>query len=126
MTRSKSVNSVLPKENSALSLKGVSDEKIKTPSKSSSKSNLASDKTPVTHFCTPRKINGTKGNGNSRTPMKRYLSERVLSTPECFSAVQMETPRGKQDTLGLDEQTVCEGENSNLTVGIRVRPLNLK
>ncbi|XP_043274427.1 kinesin-like protein KIF14 isoform X2 [Venturia canescens] len=125
MTRSKS-SSTLQRENSGLYSK--SDDRMKTPLKSGSKSSSTVDKTPVTHFCTPRGIGSSRQNGNSRTPLKRYFSDHVLSqaTPECFNAVHMETPKGKQDATGVEEQTVCEGENSNLTVGVRVRPLSFK
>ncbi|XP_015604060.1 kinesin-like protein KIF16B isoform X3 [Cephus cinctus] len=98
-----------------------SEEKLKTPSKSNLHTRLSSDKTPVTHFCTPRRV----APSNARTPMKRYFSDHSLtqSTPECFNQVQVETPRRE---IFVEEQTICDGENSNLTVGIRVRPLNLR
>ncbi|XP_032677493.1 kinesin-like protein KIF14 isoform X2 [Odontomachus brunneus] len=38
----------------------------------------------------------------------------------------METPGTKIDDIVVAEQTMYEGENSNLTVGIRIRPLNSK
>ncbi|KAF7996954.1 hypothetical protein HCN44_002600 [Aphidius gifuensis] len=127
-----------------LSRKSMSDEKLKTPSSKQkiSSSRLSNDKTPVTHFCSTTKnknsikktttgittttTTSTNIGGSFRTP-KRFFSDHITaqSTPECFGNVQIETPRGKSDH-GVDEQTICEGESSNLTVGIRVRPMSLK
>lgn len=39
--------------------------------------------------------------------------------------VQFETPRLKKDNPP-EEMTICEGESSNLTVGVRVRPMSMK
>lgn len=65
---------------------------------------------------------------SNKTPIKRYFSDNVLSqaTPDCFNVVQVETPSSKSNEIDIEDQTVYEEENTNLTVGIRVRPLNTK
>jgi hypothetical protein len=104
-----------------------SEEALKIVNKNTSNSRLSGSKTPVTHFCTTKNIlNSRSGTSSSRKPIKRYFSDNTLSqTPDCFNFVHLETPRAKVDN-GIEEQTVYEGENSNLTVGIRVRPLSFK
>ncbi|XP_069697574.1 kinesin-like protein KIF14 [Periplaneta americana] len=100
------------------------------------------DRTPVTHFCTPRRSGSghpdeyikSKQHGKQasdqtmRTPLKRFNSEvnlhKPLATPDCFSKVHMETPRNKVESEGVPG--LLGEETSNLTVGIRVRPLSLK
>ncbi|XP_015510828.1 kinesin-like protein KIF14 isoform X1 [Neodiprion lecontei] len=133
LIRSKSVT-MLQKEEPSLSAKSSSEERLKTPMRITSNPRLSADRTPVTHFCTPKRVTanerGSKTNIfsiTSKTPVKRYFSNHnpPAATPDCFNLVQMETPRTRQD-LGADEQTMCEGEQSNLTVGVRVRPLNFK
>ncbi|XP_046414438.1 kinesin-like protein KIF14 isoform X3 [Neodiprion fabricii] len=133
LIRSKSVT-MLQKEEPSLSAKSSSEERLKTPMRIASNPRLSADRTPVTHFCTPKRVTanerGSKTNIfsiTSKTPVKRYFSNHnpPAATPDCFNLVQMETPRTRQD-LGADEQTMCEGEQSNLTVGVRVRPLNFK
>lgn len=131
--RSKSMTT-LQKIDAKLSRKSLSDEKLKTPSsKTRITPRLSNDKTPVTHFCSTTKrpsstAKATNGLGGSsfRTP-KRFFSDHITaqSTPECFGSVHFETPRTKVEN-GTDEQTICEGESSNLTVAIRVRPMNIK
>ncbi|XP_020708303.2 kinesin-like protein KIF14 isoform X2 [Athalia rosae] len=125
---------MLQKEDPVLSAKSLSEERLKMPMKMESNSRLSADKTPVTHFCTPRRISGnekiSKTNNmvlTSKTPIKRYFSDHnpPAATPDCFNVVQMETPKSRQD-LAVDERTMCEGEQSNLTVGIRIRPLTFK
>lgn len=111
----------------------IANDKCKSSTKVAS---VMNEKAPTTHFCTPKQYkprtvaSGTKINilPLNRTPIKRYFSDNVLSqaTPDCFSVVQVETPSVKTNDVGAEDQTVCEGENSNLTVGIRVRPLNAK
>ncbi|XP_048508328.1 kinesin-like protein KIF14 isoform X3 [Athalia rosae] len=133
LIRSKSAT-MLQKEDPVLSAKSLSEERLKMPMKMESNSRLSADKTPVTHFCTPRRISGnekiSKTNNmvlTSKTPIKRYFSDHnpPAATPDCFNVVQMETPKSRQD-LAVDERTMCEGEQSNLTVGIRIRPLTFK
>lgn len=54
--------------------------------------------------------------------------ESVTKTPECFSKVTLETPRSSQK-LSTDQgesKTKENGEISNLTVAVRVRPMNTK
>ncbi|KAG8238486.1 hypothetical protein J437_LFUL004949 [Ladona fulva] len=57
------------------------------------------------------------------------------ATPECFDVVHLETPRKTMDELTSADcpdwlsqvgETSTEGETSNLTVGVRVRPLNAR
>ncbi|XP_050600740.1 kinesin-like protein KIF14 isoform X2 [Bombus affinis] len=113
----------------------TSDSKYKTSTKTVSTTSL-NEKTSTMHSCTPKqyKIHTTTSNSkinilpSNKTPVKRYFSDNILSqaTPDCFNVVQVETPCGKSNDIGIEDQTVCEGENSNLTVGIRVRPLNTK
>ncbi|XP_014214320.1 kinesin-like protein KIF14 isoform X2 [Copidosoma floridanum] len=102
------------------------NERLKV-NKNGSNPRLSGEKIPVTHFCTPKNVSSTKSCTNSaRKPMKRFLSDNVLpQTPDCYNSVHLETPKAKFEN-GIEEQTVCEGENSNLNVGIRVRPLNYK
>ncbi|XP_033325976.2 kinesin family member nebbish [Megalopta genalis] len=95
-----------------------------------------SDKTPTVHFCTPKQYKARTAAINTKinippvnkTPVKRYFSDDILSeaTPDCFSIVQVETPCAKSNEVCIEDQTVFEGENSNLIVGIRIRPLNAK
>ncbi|XP_015113869.1 kinesin-like protein KIF14 isoform X2 [Diachasma alloeum] len=84
----------------------------------------SSDKTP-TYFCTPshpQKSTSTP----FRTPVRRFFTDpSAQSTPDCFGPVQLETPRAKRENP-LEEMTICEGETSNLTVGVRVRPMSLR
>ncbi|XP_050475885.1 kinesin-like protein KIF14 isoform X1 [Bombus huntii] len=113
----------------------ASDSKYKTSTKTMSTTSL-NEKTLTMHSCTPKqyKIHTTTSNSKinilppNKTPVKRYFSDNILSqaTPDCFNVVQVETPCGKSNDIGIEDQTVYEGENSNLTVGIRVRPLNTK
>lgn len=110
----------------------MSNEKLKTPVKSKF---INSDKTTAMQFGTPKysRITNTPSANSkcnilpaTRTPLKRYFSDHTLpqSTPDCFSTVHLETPSHKIDDVV--EQTIYEGESSNLTVGIRIRPLNSK
>ncbi|KAI4490975.1 hypothetical protein M0802_010551 [Mischocyttarus mexicanus] len=106
----------------------------KTPVKTESTSRLSDSKVASGNLNTPKQHKtcltprNTKMNALSttKTPTKKYFSDHNLSqaTPDCFSRVQLETPSIKFNDIGIDEG--IEGENSNLTVGIRVRPLNLK
>ncbi|XP_035740888.1 kinesin-like protein KIF14 isoform X2 [Vespa mandarinia] len=112
----------------------ISGNIMKTPLKTESVSRLSDNKAVPGYLCTPKQQKtcltprNTKMNvlSSSKTPTKRYFSDQNLSqaTPDCFSKVQLETPSVKFNDNGMDE--AIEGENSNLTVGIRVRPLNLK
>jgi hypothetical protein len=103
------------------------------------------ERTPISHYCTPRH----RGSGqlssddhskiklqprkelpdqNHRTRLKRFFSEanlhQVSATPDCFSKVHMETPRNKVEPEDLP--VYLGDETSNLTVGVRVRPLNIR
>uniref|UniRef100_A0ABD2W0C7 Kinesin motor domain-containing protein n=1 Tax=Trichogramma kaykai TaxID=54128 RepID=A0ABD2W0C7_9HYME len=110
---------------SATSTKFPSDEKLKSSNKNTSNPRLSGDKTPVTHFCTPKNYHPRSASNSALKP-KRYFSETTLpQTPDCYNPVHLETPRAKTENT-MEEQTVAEGENSNLTVGIRVRPLSFK
>ena len=76
-------------------------------------------------FFSGKSVNEQRSNSHKK-PIKRFFSENNLpQTPDCFNSVQLETPRAK-NYQNVDEQTVYEGESSNLTVGIRVRPLSFK
>ncbi|KAJ8680905.1 hypothetical protein QAD02_016692 [Eretmocerus hayati] len=106
------------------SSKFTSEERLKMQ-KTPSNSRLSGDKTPVTHFCTPKNVVNPRS-GSARKTVKRCLADNTLpQTPDCFNSVHLETPRAKVENA-VDDQTVYEGENSNLTVGIRVRPLSFK
>ncbi|XP_014233290.1 kinesin-like protein KIF14 isoform X2 [Trichogramma pretiosum] len=110
---------------SATSTKFPSDEKLKSSNKNTSNPRLSGDKTPVTHFCTPKNYHPRSASNSALKP-KRYFSETTLpQTPDCYNPVHLETPRAKTENT-MEEQTNAEGENSNLTVGIRVRPLSFK
>lgn len=56
------------------------------------------------------------------------LNEALTKTPECFSKVTLETPRSSQklSTDQADSKNKENGEISNLTVAVRVRPMNTK
>lgn len=112
----------------------TSTERLKTPIKTKVTNSSSNDKS--VQFCTPKhsKMTSTLGANtkfnilpSSRTPIKRYFSDHALtqSTPDCFNTVHLETPH-KTDDIAAGEQTIYEGESSNLTVGIRIRPLNSK
>lgn len=110
-------HTILTDSDSALAKK-FSEEKLK--SKNGSNTRLSGEKAPVTHFCTPKSVSANK------KPLRKFFSDNSLpQTPDCYSSVHLETPRAKADNIP-DEQTVCDGENSNLTVGVRVRPLSFK
>ncbi|XP_012148737.2 kinesin family member nebbish isoform X4 [Megachile rotundata] len=134
MNRSKSMN-VLRRKQVLFSEEAVSDVKCKTSTKVASNSSL-NDKTPNMHFCTPKQYKTRTATSNTkinilppnRTPVKRYFNDNISTeaTPDCFSVVQVEIPYSKSNEFDVEDQTVYEEENSNLTVGIRVRPLNTK
>ncbi|XP_031778626.1 kinesin-like protein KIF14 isoform X2 [Nasonia vitripennis] len=127
LLRSQSETMLQNKEQSALqssASKFPSEEKLRVINKNAANPRLSGDKTPVTHFCTPK--NPRSGANSARKPGKRFFSDNALpQTPDCYNSVHLETPRAKTDN-GIDEQTVLEGESSNLTVGVRVRPLSFK
>lgn len=113
------------------------DRNLKTPVKKKIVGSSSDKTTSAVQFYTPKhtRITNTpnadvKFNvlSNTRTPMKRYFSDHALSqsTPDCFNAVHLETPSHKIDDIVMGEQTMYEGESSNLTVGIRIRPLTAK
>lgn len=114
----------------------ISGNIAKTPLKAGSTSRLSEDKTSAGYLHTPKQHRmcmtprNTKMNSlsTSKTPIKRYFSDHNLSqaTPDCFSKVQLDTPSIKANDVGIDDAIIYDGENSNLTVGIRVRPLNMK
>lgn len=56
------------------------------------------------------------------------LNEAVTKTPECFSKVTLETSRSSQklSTDQAESKNKENGEISNLTVAVRVRPMNTK
>lgn len=128
----------LAKQESTVSSNIASNERnLKTPVKTRFVNGSSSDKTPAVQLYTPkhsRVTNTPNANAkfnvlsNVRTPVKRYFSDHTLSqsTPDCFNAVHLETPSHKIDDIVVGEQTIYEGESSNLTVGIRIRPLNTK
>ncbi|XP_011882553.1 PREDICTED: kinesin-like protein KIF14 isoform X2 [Vollenhovia emeryi] len=110
-----------------------SDRNPKTPVKRRLAGGLFSDRTPAIQLYTPKHTRvantpSADARCNARTPVKRYFSDHALSqsTPDCFNAVHLETPSHKIDDIVMGEQTMYEGESSNLTVGIRIRPLTAK
>ncbi|KAG7199240.1 hypothetical protein KM043_018109 [Ampulex compressa] len=132
--RPRSTN-MLQKQNNSFSNNIMPFAKHKTPIKGGSVV-ITDNKTPVSHFCTPKHFRPHTFTGSTkmnilpatRTPIKCYFMDNasLQATPECFSNVQLETPCVKSTEIGVEDQTVCEGEKSNLTVGIRIRPLNSK
>lgn len=125
------------RQSSLLSGHFTTDEKYKTPVKASSASAFSNDKMSSVQFYTSKQVaaRGVINNAQrlnllplNRTPIKRYFSENTLSqaTPDCFNTVHVETPYSKGSDGVFDDQTLLDGENSNLTVGIRIRPLNAK
>ncbi|XP_020282192.1 kinesin-like protein KIF14 isoform X1 [Pseudomyrmex gracilis] len=136
LSRSKSATSA-KQEDAAGFGSTTSNDKAKTPSvRTKFTSGLSGDK--AVHFSTPKPSKATntpcastvKFNllPSTRTPIKHYFSDHALSqnTPDCFNAVHLETPSHKPEDTAVSEQTIYEGESSNLTVGIRIRPLNSK
>ncbi|XP_066582753.1 kinesin-like protein KIF14 isoform X3 [Prorops nasuta] len=107
----------------------------KTPVKLGGNARAPGDKTPI-NFSTPKTIKTYTPVQNlkvgllplNRTPLKRYFSDHSLTqaTPDCFNAVQVETPQCQAMETISDETSMYDEESSNLTVGIRIRPLNLK
>lgn len=133
---SKSTN-LVQQENTVSKDVMSSDRNAKTPVKKRLAGGVFNDKTPSVQFYTPKhtRVTNTPSadakfniSSNTRTPMKRYFSDHALSqsTPDCFNAVHLETPSHKIDDIVIGEQTMYEGESSNLTVGIRIRPLTAK
>lgn len=128
----------LARQENTISSNVTSNERdLKTPVKTRHVGGSSSDKASAVQFYTPkhsRVANTPSVNGkisalsSSRTPMKRYFSDHALSqsTPDCYNAVHLETPSQKIDDLVVGEQTMYEGESSNLTVGIRIRPCNFR
>lgn len=132
---SKSTN--IAKQENTVWKNTLSNEKLKTPVKTKHTSGLLNDKTSAVQFCTPKHLRTMNTPSTStkfsilpatRTPVKRYFNDQALlqSTPDCFNTVNMETPCYRIDDIVVGEQTMYEGESSNLTVGIRIRPLNSK
>jgi len=103
------------------------------------------ERTPLTHFSTPCR----SGSGNlpsddhsttklmsqkqlsdqhHRIPLKHFYSEvnlhKVSATPDCFKKVYVETRRNKGEPEVLP--LLLGEETSNLTVGVRVRPLIMR
>lgn len=152
--RSQSIHSLPPSE---------VEESRRNNSKLASGRKLSSDRTPVTHFCTPKRrsssqnmvsrsstgtvrrvLDSSQVNSRASTPLamplQRHRSEAsllpppstpsrgvptpaMLATPDCFNRVNLDsqTPRRRpHDVSGFGE------ESSNLTVGVRVRPLSLR
>lgn len=128
----------LARQENTISSNVTSNERdLKTPVKTRHVGGSSGDKASAVQFYTPkhsRVANTPSVNGkisalsSSRTPMKRYFSDHALSqsTPDCYNAVHLETPSQKIDDLVVGEQTMYEGESSNLTVGIRIRPCNFR
>ncbi|XP_034948147.1 kinesin-like protein KIF14 isoform X2 [Chelonus insularis] len=117
------------RQDSKFCKKSYSDDKLKTPSKSKSINHVPTEKSPVRHFCSSKSssnISNIKTDGTPfRTPVKRFFDSHLMSsTPDCFGSVQFETPRVEKTDVTKDEATIYDEENSNLTVGIRVRPMN--
>ncbi|XP_071633102.1 uncharacterized protein Neb isoform X2 [Temnothorax longispinosus] len=126
-----------PQQENTVSNITSNDRNLKTPVKRRFAGGLSSDKTSAIQFYTPKHTRVTNTPSadakfnilpNARTPVKRYFSDHALSqsTPDCFNAVHLETPSHKIDDVVMGEQTMYEGESSNLTVGIRIRPLTGK
>lgn len=134
LNHSKSMN-IHRKKQVLFSEEVIPDEKCKISTKTTSTS-ILNDKTSNMNFNTPKQYKTRTATSSTRmnilpshrTPVKRYFNDNILSeaTPDCFSVVQVEIPSSKSNELGVEDQTVCEGESSNLTVGIRVRPLSSK
>lgn len=103
------------------------------------------ERTSVTHFSTPcRSGSGDLPSGDHskttlmsqkqlsdqyhRIPLKHFYSEvnlhKVLATPDCFKKVHVETRRNKGEPEDLP--VLLGEETSNLTVGVRVRPLIMR
>ncbi|PSN43439.1 hypothetical protein C0J52_02647 [Blattella germanica] len=121
------------RSNSIAAIKFGNEEKQGNARLTLAKSMGSGEKTPVTHFCTPRRSGSGRHSGKmaadqqQQTPSKRFFGENNVkppATPECFTKVQMETPRTKAEP---EEIPITLGEEtSNLTVCVRVRPLNAR
>lgn len=76
--------------------------------------------------------------GNSTPTVTRTPSAPVISTPDCFSKVLLETqtpqkpkrscetPQSYRKSNELGDESKSKDEESNLTVAVRVRPMNAK
>lgn len=103
------------------------------------------ERTPVNNFCTPSQSDSGQlksgehsksthvsqkqlSDQHHRTPSKYFRAEanlrKVTSTPEYFNKIHMETPRSKFEPEDLP--VLLGEETSNLTVGVRVRPLIMR
>ena len=56
------------------------------------------------------------------TPNGTVATPAQMATPDCYNRVRLDTPTPRRRT-GNDVSGIGE-ESSNLTVGVRVRPLN--
>ncbi|RZC39845.1 kinesin-like protein KIF14 [Asbolus verrucosus] len=91
--------------------------------------------TPKTHFVTPRRLrtfqtpNSTENSNQFPTPRTPHATPRLqrnaapTSTPECFNTVTLETPNSALKRRSSKEKF---DQISNLTVAVRIRPMNSK
>lgn len=135
----KPINSVsrLTKPGSSIDLRD-NDSFCSSGLNSSTKTPMSRSVTSLNAFYTPSSLH----RNNSTTPGKhkslpgtpksavRKMSSALeqLRTPECFSKVSMSSPRPNlQRSNTADElKTQLHSEASNLTVAVRVRPMNSK
>lgn len=75
---------------------------------------------------TPGKHKSLPATPKSNLKRLQQSSAGDSMTPECFSKVSMETPRLVADSKGTAAATKESSEISNLTVAVRVRPMNTK
>ncbi|GLH01285.1 Kinesin-like protein Klp10A, partial [Gryllus bimaculatus] len=94
------------------------------------------DRTPVSQYATPRRSGAQRtkqpssnhrqySESQQRHSLKAFSCEinlKLSATPDCYNKVHMETPLRKEE-LG-NVSVLTEAETSNLTVGVRVRPIN--
>ncbi|KAJ8960963.1 hypothetical protein NQ318_020265 [Aromia moschata] len=76
--------------------------------------NRSAQNTPKSQFTTPR--------SNYATPKSKRV-ESTTSTPECFTNVTLETPVSSSRNRSSKDKP---DEVSNLTVAVRIRPMNVK
>ncbi|XP_069122057.1 kinesin-like protein KIF14 isoform X2 [Argopecten irradians] len=77
------------------------------------------------HVDSSSSIVGEYSPGMKSTPVRRFtLDNKLLSTPECYSTVQMDLPcyqmscdKFRGDFMGLDDE-----DSSSVTVAVRMRP----
>ena len=110
-----------PRSKSPVSWNVDNKENFLTPVKDGRRATLESN-IDMTVSSSPDQL---YNNSSMRTPARRYtLDDKLLATPECYSAVQMDLPRYE---MMLDKENILyEEDSSSVTVAVRVRPYSTR